>query len=101
VPSSKPLLEGLAFEQLHRDERRLRADIVDGADIWMVQRGRSPGLPLETLESRRRRRRGAVGQNLDCHHTVETRVQCPIHFAHPAGTQVADDFVGAEASAGG
>ena len=25
----------------------------------------------------------------------------PIHFAHPAGTERADDFVGAEASAGG
>ena len=36
--ASEPLLERLAFEQLHRDERRIGADIVDGADIGMVER---------------------------------------------------------------
>ena len=36
--ASEPLLEGLAFEQLHRDERWIGADIVDRADIGMVER---------------------------------------------------------------
>ena len=34
----EPLLERLAFEQLHRDERRIGADIVDGADVRVVER---------------------------------------------------------------
>jgi hypothetical protein len=36
--ASEPLLECLAFEQLHRDERWIGADIVDGADIGVVER---------------------------------------------------------------
>ena len=36
--ASEPLLERLALEQLHRDERRIGADIVDGADIGVVER---------------------------------------------------------------
>ena len=36
--TSEPLLECLAFEQLHRDERWIGADIVDGADIGVVER---------------------------------------------------------------
>ena len=36
--ASEPLLERLAFEQLHRHERRIRADIVDGADVGVVER---------------------------------------------------------------
>ena len=34
----EPLLECLAFEQFHRDERRIGADIVDGADVGVVER---------------------------------------------------------------
>ena len=36
--ASEPLLECLAFEQLHRDERWIGADIVDGADVGVVER---------------------------------------------------------------
>ena len=36
--ASQSLLERLAFEQLHRDERRIGADIVDGADIRVIER---------------------------------------------------------------
>jgi hypothetical protein len=34
----EPLLERLTFEQLHRDERRIGADVVDGADVGVVER---------------------------------------------------------------
>ena len=36
--ASEPLLECLAFEQFHRDERWIGADIVDGADTGVVER---------------------------------------------------------------
>jgi len=36
--ASESRLEGLAFEQLHRDEWRIGADIVDRADIGVVER---------------------------------------------------------------
>src|SRR5471032_2285811 len=97
--ASEPLLERLAFEQLHRDERWIGADIVDGADIRVVERGGRPRFPLETIK-RLRRRGDSVRQNFDGHHPLETRVRGPIHFAHPAGTERADDFVGTESSAG-
>ena len=42
------LLERLAFEQLHRDERRIGADVVDRADVGVVERGGGPRFPLET-----------------------------------------------------
>jgi hypothetical protein len=41
----------------------------------------------------------ALAQSLD--EAFETRVGCPVHFSHAAGTERADDLVGAEASAGG
>ena len=97
--ASESLLECLAFEQFHRDERWIDADIVDGADIGVVERRRRPRFPLETFQ----RLRGCghpARRNLDCHDPVETRVLGPIHLSHPAGTQRADDFVGAEASTG-
>ena len=97
--ASEPLLECLAFEQLHRDERWIGADIVDGADVGVVERRGRPRFPLETFQ-RLRRRGDPVRQHFDRHHPFETRVRGPIHFAHPAGAERADDFVGAEASAG-
>jgi hypothetical protein len=87
------LLERLALEQLHRDERRRRPDIVDGADIGMVERRGRPRFPLETFQ-RLRRRGDAVRQHFDGHHPVEPSVPGSIHFAHAAGPERADDFVG-------
>ena len=94
----EPLLNGFSFEQLHRDEWWIRADIVDRADIGMIERRGRPRFPLETFQGLRRRTDPAR-QNFDGHDSFETRIPCPIHFAHSAGTQRADDFVGAEASA--
>src|SRR5208282_218471 len=46
------MLQGRAVEVLHDDEGLavLLANVVDGADIRMVERGRSPGLAAEALE---------------------------------------------------
>jgi hypothetical protein len=32
------LLKRLALEEFHRDERGIGTDVVDGADVWMIQR---------------------------------------------------------------
>ena len=46
------LLEGLAFEQFHRDEGLAfgLVDIVDGADVRMIERGSRLRLALESLQ---------------------------------------------------
>src|SRR5262245_37371386 len=96
-PAPEPLLERLAFEQLHRDERRIGTDVVARAAVRMVERRRGARFAAETFHALRRRR-GATRQNLDGHDPIEARVLRPIHFAHPAGTEQADDFVGTEAA---
>ena len=54
-PTSETLLECLPFEQLHRDEWWIGADIVNGADIRMVERRSRACFPLETLQGLPRR----------------------------------------------
>ena len=46
------VLEGIALHQFHGDEglAALLVDIVDGADVGMIQRRGGPGLALEALE---------------------------------------------------
>jgi hypothetical protein len=40
------------------------------------------------------------GQDLDSDVSAQTRISCPIDFAHPAAAQRGEDLVGAESSAG-
>ena len=52
-PIGKPPLKGLAFEQFHRDEWWIDTNIVDGADVGVIQgRGRACFV-LEAFERRR------------------------------------------------
>jgi hypothetical protein len=48
--SGQALLQGLALEQLHCDTRRIGPDIVDGADVGMVQRGGGTRFALEAVQ---------------------------------------------------
>ena len=50
-PALQPLAERLAFEQLHRDEELplVLADVVELADVRVVDARRGPGLALEAL----------------------------------------------------
>ncbi len=97
--ASEPLLKGLTLEQFHGDERRVLADIVDGADIGVVEGGGGPGLPPEAFQGESRRV-DAARKHLDRHHPIEPRVPGPIDLSHPAGAKRLDDFVGATAGAG-
>ena len=49
-PAREPLLERLAFEQFHRDERRIGADVVDRADVRVVERRGGSRFALKALQ---------------------------------------------------
>ena len=48
----EPVSQRLAFQVLHHQEvgTVLAADVVQGADVWMVQRRDGSGLTLESLQ---------------------------------------------------
>ena len=96
-----PLGKRRAFNQLH-DQRMDPVRVfesVDVCDVRMVERRQHLRFALETRESLRVGGE-EVRQNLDGDVTVQPRVACPIDFAHSAGPEGGQDFVGAEASAG-
>ena len=75
------------------------AEVVDGEDVGMVQRGGCAGLLLEPMEALRvgRKRRG---EHLDGDVPAEAWVTRPIDLAHAAGPNGREDLVRAEAGAG-
>jgi hypothetical protein len=84
----------LAFQELHCDEV-LAADFVDvvnRADIRMVQSRSCTGLPLETLQSL-----AVFGEffwkELQGYVAAELQVFGLIHHPHPASAQLPQDFV--------
>ena len=93
--------ERFALQVLHDEEIKavLPADVVEGADVRMVQTRSRPGLALESLSQV-----GIVGhmagENFDRDGSVEPRVRGSIHFPHPTGTEVGMDFVRAEPRSG-
>ena len=88
------VLQGVAVEELHGDERLavLVADVVDGADIGMVEGGRGLGLTPETLQSL------AVlghsfGQEFQSHKAIEPGVLGLVDDTHPTAAQLLDNPV--------
>ena len=89
--------EGLAFHELHRHPGHgLRlADVVDGDDVGIVERGRSLGFALESRQVRgigREIRR----KHLDRHAPIEPGIARRVDFPHSACADRRQDFVGAE-----
>jgi len=78
----------------------LMADVVERADVGMVQRRDGPGLAVEALPGL-----GIVGEmsgkNFDGDGSVETRVARTIHLAHAACTGRGNDFVRSNSCARG
>ena len=99
------LLEGLPLQQLHGDKVAAVGlpDLVDGADVGMVQGRRGPGFALEALQ-RRRVFFQLSGQKLQGDVPAEVEVLGFIHHAHAAAAKlvqdavVGDGFAGASAS---
>jgi len=69
------------------------ANVVDGADVGMVEGGGSAGFALEALE-RLAIFRKFLGQKLQGNASAEPGVFGLIHHAHTAATELLDDVVG-------
>jgi hypothetical protein len=92
--STHPGLQCLAFQKFHGDEGLaiLLADVVNRANVWVVQRGRGLGLLLKAGQSLRVAGQ-FVGQKLHGYETMQTRVFSFVDDTHPAATQFLDDAV--------
>src|SRR5215471_11703692 len=88
------LLEGLTFQILHDDERTaiVFTDIVNRADLWMIQRRRRTGLDPEPFESR-----GIfypfIRKKLQRNRTAQPYVLCLVDHPHAAGAELLNDAV--------
>ena len=94
LPQRAPL------EQLHHDERPalVLVDVVDGADVRMVQRRRRAGFAAEALERLAILRR-RVRQELEGDETAEPQVFGLVDDAHPALAELRDDAVSRQRAA--
>ena len=79
--------ERRALDVLHHQV--VRADVVQGADVGMVQRGHGVGFALEAF------RKLLVGY-LEGDDAVQPRVASFIDLTHAAGAEGREDFVGAQ-----
>jgi hypothetical protein len=89
----------MAFEQLRYDVRStvVRADIVDGEDVRMVEGAGNPGLLLEAAEPL-----GIgdfLGENLDRDLALQARVTGAVDLAHAPRSEPPHDLVRAESKA--
>jgi hypothetical protein len=96
------LRQRLAFEEFHDDEIHavLLADVVQRADVRMIEAGNDFGFAFETLAA------GSivgefVGENLDGYNTLQTRIACLIHLAHAARAERREDLIGTKPEAVG
>ena len=89
-----PGVQGHAFEILHRDEARPvgLTNLVNRADVWMVERRSGAGLPAEALK-RRRVFGNIVGKKLQSHEAAEREVFGFVHHTHPSAAKLLDDTV--------
>ncbi len=97
----EPLLESLAFEELHYKEVHtvLVANVVERADAHTRELGDGLGLALQTLAQS-----GVIGemggQDLDGDVAAEARVAGAIDFTHAACDGGGDDLIGSEFGSG-
>ncbi len=88
------MLEGLAFEQLHGDEGLVSvlANLVDGADVGVVEGGGGAGFAQETFE--RLTVAGEVlGQELESDEAAELGVFGLVDHTHAAAAELFHDTV--------
>src|SRR6266478_3420724 len=88
------VLKGLALQQFHGDEvpALVFPDLIDGADVGMIKRGRGPGFTLETVE--------CAGvflrlwrQELEGDPASEVQVLGFVHYAHAAAAQLREHAI--------
>src|SRR5258705_11924091 len=88
------MLEGRAFEELHHDVGAaiLFADVVDRANVGMVERRGRLRLSLESAQSLRIAG-DIIGKKLQGDEAVKARVLGLVYDAHAASAQLFDDAV--------
>ena len=86
------MLQGLAVEKLHGDEGLaiFFADVVNGADVGMVQCGSGLGFALKAGE-RLRVAGNFIGKELEGDETMKPRVFGFVDDAHAAAAQFLDE----------
>ena len=86
--------EGLPFQRLHDDEvpAIVLVDVVDGADMWMIESGGGSRLAPESLE-RNRIARDFLRQKLESNGTAEACVFCLVDHSHAAAAKFGHDAV--------
>ena len=88
------MLEGGAFQELHHDVglALLLTDIVNGADVGMVQGRGGLSFPLETSQGLRIARH-LIWEELQGDEAVQAGVFGLIDDAHPPAPELPDNFV--------
>jgi hypothetical protein len=88
------VLERGAVEELHDEEGAVVffADVVNGADVGMIQRGRGLGFAAEPFQ-RLAVLRKIFGEELQGNEATEARVLSFIDHTHAAATELLDDPV--------
>ena len=88
------ILQRRALQILHGDERSsvLLADVVDRADVRMVERRCGPGFTLKAAQGLGIARQIA-GDELERHGTMQPRIFGFVDHAHPAAAELLDDAV--------
>ena len=91
---SDPVLKRHAVQKLHGDERLavLLADVVNRADVGMIQRGSGLRFALKAGE-RLRVAGNLVGQELERDEAVQARVLGFVNDTHAAAAELLDDAV--------
>ena len=89
--SGQRTFERSAFDELHHqvDYTRQSPDIVNLADIGMIQRRNGLRLTLEAFAE-------LSGGDFDRNVALQTRVAGSVHLSHATGADGRQDFVGAE-----
>ncbi len=94
---AQPSLQCFAVQILHHQEvvGREAADVVNAADVRVIQGGDRAGFAFET-ETRLRIFGLVAARHLDGHRPAKAGVSGAIHLAHATSAKVADDLVRAK-----
>ena len=83
-------VQGRAFQVLHHEV--VGADVVQDADVRMIQRGDGPRFVLDALAL-------PGHERLDRHSPAQAGVEGLVDLPHATGTQLGEDFIRAETGA--
>ena len=83
--------ERSALDELHHQV--VRPDVINLADMWVIQRGDSPCLAYKAFGE-------LFVDGLDGNHSIEPGIVRLINLTHAAGADRGNDFVGTKAGAG-